>query len=231
MRFAVCTLFTFVMAVVGAGLCAQEIDGPDDFEKLKDPKVGQWVFYEMRDAATGEKLTLRQSIVGKETVDGKEAYWLETVVMPRKGNRNVTKALVRPADPTKMLRIIRKVGTSAAREMPVPKLDEQAERARRIAVAKVEIEKVGKETFNTKSGSVETRHFRVKSGGPATEIWTSDKVGLSGIVRRTGPSGDMILVAYGGTGAKSVISESTDFRVVKDVPDIAKGQTGKDEKP
>ena len=228
--FVAATLFAAVMAVGAAGLCADNAERIRDFEKLKNPKVGQWVFYEMRDAATGAKLTLRQSIVGKETVDGKDAYWLETEVMPRRGNRSVTKMLVRenPSDPANVLKIIEQIGTAPPREVPVPKPDERVEKDRRAKAKKTRIEEVGKETFNTKAGPVETRHFRLKSPDGSTEIWTSDKVGLSGVVRKMGPSGDMILVAYGKIGAKSVISEPRNRPVVREKPGDESGTAGKE---
>jgi hypothetical protein len=221
------------VAISGAGLCAQSGDLLKDIEKLKDPKVGQWVLYEMRDAARGAKLTMRQSIVGKETMDGKDVYWLETDIMPRKGDRMVTKILFKdyPSDPANILKIIEKLGDEPPREVPVPKLEERSPTAKTGRAEKVRGKEIGKETFNTRTGSVEARHFKVEDPAGTSEIWTSDKVGLSGVVRKVGPSGEMILIAYGDSGAQSAISGSQRGFAVREQTDLDDDLSGKESRP
>ncbi len=216
--FGAVAALVLTVSVCIVGFCGEPDNLLDNIERIKNPKVGQWVMYEIRDAATGSKLTMRQSIVGKETVNGTDYYWLETDMMPRRGNRVVTKILVKdnPSDPANILKIIEKRGQEPAREIPVPKPPSTGQQKKSGATRNVRVEDVGAEKFNTRDGSVETHHYRVKTQSGSIELWTSKQVGLSGLVRRLGPSGDMTLIAYGNSGAESVISTSPSTPVIRE---------------
>jgi len=200
-----CTL-TVAATAATTGPASKKGDQPLEIDRLVNPKVGQWVLYDMRDAATGKQLTVRQSIVGKKTVDGRDAYWIETDVMSREGSRVIRKMLItdEPAESRKILEIIEKTGAEPARVVPVPKPDPTEHNRTKPDVT---VEEIGPETVITQAGSIEARHFRVKSSEGSHDVWTSDKVGLSGTVRRVSAAGEMVLVAYAPTGAASAIIE------------------------
>jgi len=203
---SVCSLL-IAATVASAGAASADSGLLSQFDRLVNPKVGQWTVYEVRDAATGKELRVRQAIVGTETVDGGDAYWIETDVMLRSGSRLIRKMLVAigPTGPERVLKIIEKTGAEPARYVPVPELTdaEQSENGRQP-----DIEEVGDETIKTEAGEFRTRHIRIKSDEGIQDVWVSDEVGLSGTVRTMSEAGEMILVAYGKSGATSLIMES-----------------------
>jgi hypothetical protein len=192
--------------VSAAGHAADGGGVPGNLDRLINPAVGQWVLYRVLDTSSGQQMTVRQSIIGKKTVDGRDAYWIETDVMSRDGGRFIRKALIAidPTEPDRILEIIEKSGSSPARKVPVP---EQPASSETPAGQKPTVEDVGEETLTTPAGSIRTRHVRVSSAEGLLDVWTSDEIGLSGMVKRTSPAGEMELISYGKTGASSAIME------------------------
>jgi len=181
-------------------------DVPGSLDRLVNPTVGQWVLYRVLDTSTNQQLTVRQSIVGKKTVAGRDAYWVETDIMSREGGRIIRKTLIaiNPTGPDKILELVEKAGSEPARIVPVP---EQPDTAEKAAERKPTVEQIGEETLTTPAGTIRARHVRVTSPEGSQDVWTNDEVGLSGMVKRVSATGEMELISYGKTGATSVIME------------------------
>jgi hypothetical protein len=175
--------------------------------KLVKPEVGQWSWYTLSDVKSGRTYLLRQAVVGKEKVGMKTAHWVEFEVVPRVGFKTVYKMLMTgPAtNPKNIHRAILKSGEDPAVELPVPKDAKPAPRAKRKSL--------GKEPVQTGMGIVEAEHFEVRSpsgDGPPKEIWVSERIHPSGIVRLLSPNGEMSLRSHGTGGeyGESVIKET-----------------------
>jgi len=165
--------------------------------KLVNPSVGVWAWYDVKDAASGDHLFLRQAVVGEAKVDGKDGYWIETEVVPHIGFPAVYKMLLTgPAgDPKNIHKVIFRDGTNAPQEMPV---DPAAAPAGELHSA--DRKSVGKEKIDTVQGAVEAEHIVVEQGGKKTEVWTSDKIPPMGIVKLVSPDGELVLQRYGKGG-------------------------------
>jgi hypothetical protein len=200
-----------VIAVLAAGLPAAAQDMNDLMAgKLVDPKVGQWAWYDITDAAKKSKFSVRQAIVGEEKVSGKDGYWVEMEIVPAIGYRTIYKMLLTgPAsDPKNIHKII-------VRQEPDPPEtltpDDSAGDAK--SAPEPQRERVGKESVNTANGPVEAEHFRVTGDTGKMDLWVNEKVPPTGIVRMVSPGGEMVLRAYGvgGESAASVIDAKSDL--------------------
>jgi hypothetical protein len=178
--------------------------------KLVNPSVGVWAWYDIKDAASGEHLFLRQAVVGEEKVDGKSGFWIETEVIPRVGYPVVYKMLLTgPAgNPKNIHRVLVREGANEPQELPVDPTAADAS-----GLGKAERKAAGKENIKTAQGDVEAEHVVVEQDDKKTEVWTSDKVPPMGIVKLISPDGELVLQKYGkgGPDGESALDKKSDL--------------------
>ena len=174
--------------------------------KLVKPKVGQWVWYELTDAATGRRFSLRQAIVDKEKVKRKTGYWVEMEIIPQLGYRSVYKLLLTgPAgDPEHVHRVIVREGRQPPREIPLPENPQDSP-----PTPEPERRPLGKEEVETGKGPIEAEHIEIVDGDKTSEVWVNDDVRPMGIVRMQSADGELVLRDYGegGENARSVMDD------------------------
>lgn len=192
--------------------------------KLINPQVGAFAWYNLADKSTGQEYFLRQAIVGTEKVNKKDAYWLETELVPRVGFSSVYKMLLTgPAsDPKNVHRLVVREGDGAVQEVS---LEEGAEWKEEENLPR---EVVGVETITLPGGDIQAEHYIVKDGEPATEIWISEQVPPMGLVRMKNAEGELSLQRY-GVGGKDGQSSLPDARVTATPP--SEGEASPDEAP
>ena len=186
--------------------------------KLVKPKVGQWTWYDLTDAATGQQLVLRQAIVAEEKVGKRTGYWVELEIIPTVGYKSVYKMLLTgPAsDPKHMHRLIVREGTAPPQEMPLPPEPEDAPDP-----PKTERKSLGTEEVETVGGPIQAEHLKLTSAGDTSEVWVNDEVRPMGIVRMVSADGELRLRSYGegGEDARSVIDEAPALDDGRPVPE------------
>ena len=173
--------------------------------KLVNPEVGVFAWYTLTDAKGEREYFLRQAVVGTEKVNRKEAFWLETELVPKVGYPSVYKMLLTgPAqDPKNVHRLIVREGQGPAQEVEVDrsqKMESTGETARNST---------GMETVSIPGEEIASEHFVMEDDKGNTEIWVSDKIRPMGLVRMKSPEGELILQRYGvgGNDGKSAITE------------------------
>ncbi len=164
--------------------------------KLVDPEVGTFVWYTLTDSATGQEYYLRQAVVGKERVRRKDAYWLETELVPKVGFPSIYKMLLTgPAhDPKNVHRVLMREGQGAIQELEVDRTQKAAKKPDESRSA------IGIEMITYPGGEIEAEHFLVTSGDVTTEIWVSDEIKPMGLVRMKTPQGELALQRFGKGG-------------------------------
>lgn len=179
-----------------ARVCAQGIMSDLMSGKLINPQVGAYAWYNLTDKSTGQEYFLRQAIVGSEKVNKKEAYWLETELVPRVGFSSVYKMLLTgPAsDPKNVHRLVVREGDGAVQEIG---LEEGADWKQDKDLPR---EAVGVETIALPGGEIQAEHYIVKDGEPATEIWISEQVPPMGLVKMKNAEGELSLQRHGVGG-------------------------------
>lgn len=164
--------------------------------KLVNPEVGAFAWYNLTDSATGKQFFLRQAIVADERVNRKDAYWLETELVPKVGYPTVYKMLLTgPAsDPDNVHRLIIREGTQPPQEIEIDqsRKPEEATGPPRKSL--------GVETVSLPDREVLAERFAVGRGEAKTEIWVSEEVRPMGLVRMKSPEGELILQRFGVGG-------------------------------
>jgi hypothetical protein len=150
--------------------------------KAFHPVVGKGSVYQ--DTGKDSKSrTSEISIVGKESVDGKEAFWMEFVSTESDGKTVMGKTLITPDD-MQFHRIIFQQAGQQAMEMPAQMITAHRGNLQESAN---EWHSVGTESVTVPAGTFSCDHWHNdKTKG---DIWTSDKVSPFGMVKSVNASG------------------------------------------
>jgi len=197
-----CTVFLAVLAVaakaqMGMGMGMRPQPMPHG---VFNPVVGFGAQYEVDRA--GKKTVTEYTVVGKETVNGKNGYWLEyTSSGTPMGDVVMKMLLVLDGGRTATTRTIMQMGTRPPMEMS-SQMGQMSAQQDQPADIHTESEVVGKESITTPAGTFLCEHLRAKDG--SSDTWISDKVSPLGIVKRQGKDSSMLLTKV-ITGAKDKI--------------------------
>jgi hypothetical protein len=159
---------------------------------LFNPIVGSGAQYEIQ-SGNGKSMVMEISVVGKESVDGKDGYWFETVMAnPQMGGDMVIKVLTVPAGGnTVVSKMIMQMGSRPPMEMPA-QMTQMSQNAQKQATdIRSEAEDVGSESVTTPAGTFTCEHYRMKDG--SGDSWISDKVSPYGLIKHQGKDSTMVL--------------------------------------
>ncbi len=163
--------------------------GPPQFAGVFNPKVGVGAAYEVQ-TQDGKK-TMEMAIVGKETVDGKDAYWWE-MVMPdqRAGGEMVFKSLlVMDGENTHASKMIMQFPGRPPMEMPAGM--GRGDHSRVPTDARNDAEDLGSESITVPAGTFTAEHYRAKDG--SADTWVAKNAGPYGLVKHQGKDTTMVL--------------------------------------
>ena len=176
--------------------------GPPDIRGVWNPTIGAGAEYEMQ-SEKNEKTNMGFTIVGKESVGGKDAYWFEiTVNSSRTGGEMVMKYLYAVEGGNIQI-------TKAIMQMPgVPPMELSAammhgNNAPQSTDFRTQAEDAGSESVTTPAGTFACEHYRMKDG--SGEFWISPKVTPWGLVKYQGKNSTMTVTKV-VTGAKDKIT-------------------------
>jgi hypothetical protein len=158
------------------------------FTKGFNPVVGKGAEYQTikADSKTTPQTT-QMFIVGKESVDGKDGYWMEIVTTTEKGGNFVGKMLF-TRDDFQFRRMVIQVPGQGAMEMPF-----NAAQSTRQSMQDTmsEWHSIGTESVTVPAGTFSCEHW--KNDKNNSEVWTNDKVTPFGMVKETSPNNTMVL--------------------------------------
>jgi hypothetical protein len=196
------TLTTLALALP---LTAQMGMGPrtPSLSGIWHPVVGTGAAYEIT-KSDGTKTQLEITIVGKEDVDGKPAYWTEMgFANPRSGGGQMyAKNLMTVSDTgVTSTRMIMQMPGQAPMEMDM-NMNPAGRPMQQTTPANIadKAELVGTESVTVPAGTFTCQHYRMKDG--SGEAWVSDKVGPWGLVKSQGKDNSLVLA--------KVITDATD---------------------
>jgi hypothetical protein len=183
----------FVLALALASVARAQM-GMDMFKKPAvakafHPIIGKGAEYETTSGGSGDAKThtMEMGVVGKESVDGKDGYWMQFVMTSNKGTM-VGKALITGDDFQFHKMIVQPAGQQAM-EMP---MTFAARNHANIDESMANFHSVGTETVTVPAGTFSCDHLKNDKDG--SEIWTSEKVSPYGLVKRTAKDGTTVLV-------------------------------------
>lgn len=205
-------LFTALalVSMIGLGLgplsgeaTAQGFVGDMMSGTLVDPKVGQWAWYELHDAASGALYRVRQAIVGQEEVDDETGYWVEFEFLPGGGYKVVFRLLLTGpvSNPDNVHRVIRKHGPNEAEEVGLEAIRAGGRRERPQRRSE------GLQRVHIGDEYIEAERWVVTDENREIVLWINEDVVPSGIAQMQSPDGGMYLQGFGrgGEHAHSVI--------------------------
>ena len=150
--------------------------------KAFHPVVGQGAAYLSTDKNGGTRNT-EIGIVGKDSADGKDGFWMEFISSANDGKQMVGKVLI-TTDDFQFHRMIFQQSGQQAMEMPAnmtmghkDKMDEHL----------AEWHSVGTETITVPAGTFSCEHWRNDKNH--AETWTSEKITPFGMVKEVNSSG------------------------------------------
>ncbi len=153
------------------------------------PVVGSGAAYEIT-TSEGRKTNIEYAIVGKESVNGKDAYWMEWTTSGMGSGQMVMKMLTAVGDSTVTSRMIMQMPGRPPMEMPAQmtgRMNGQSAPADIRSTA----EDVGSESVTVPAGTFTCEHYRMKDGSGDT--WVSTKVNPFGVVKHEGKDSTMVL--------------------------------------
>ena len=157
--------------------------------KAFHPVVGKGAVYLSTDK-DGKTRNSEIFIVGKDSVDDKEGFWMEFVSINNNGNFMVGKALITLGD-FQFHRMIIQAPGQPAMEFPGGTMGmTPTGKAKSDEFTKGWIS-VGTETITVPAGSFSCEHWRNDKNN--SDSWTSDKISPLGLVRETHSGGGMVL--------------------------------------
>jgi hypothetical protein len=187
-RFGIACLVVAAMALAASAQMGMR--GAPQLRGILNPVVGSGGQYEVT-TAKGDKMTMEMVIVGKESVDGKDAYWFEnTMSSAQMGGDMITKALTVVNGPdTAVSRIIMQMPNRPPMEMPAQMVQMHAQK--RPTDIRSDAEDVGPESVTTPAGTFATEHYKMKDG--SGDMWIAAKAGPYGLVKFQGKDSTMLL--------------------------------------
>jgi hypothetical protein len=163
--------------------------GPPQFAGVFNPVIGAGAAYEVQ-TKDGAK-NMEMAIVGKDTVDGKDAYWWEMAITDQKmGGEMVFKSLlVMDGSNTHSSKTIMQFPGRPPMEMPAGMA--RGDRSKVPADARTDSEDLGSESITVPAGTFTAEHFRSKNGGG--DSWISKGAGPYGLVKHESKDSTMVL--------------------------------------
>jgi hypothetical protein len=182
-------LFAFAFASSTRAQMGMDLFKKPAFTKAFHPVVGQGAEYQStsKKGSTDKTSIMDMGIVGKESVAGQDAYWMQMIMNTESGQSVVAKMLVNPADFQSARMIVQMPGRPAM-EMPVNMTGANRDKA---ASSMQDWHSVGTETITVPAGTFSCQHWKNDSG---SEVWISDKVTPFGLVKETGNDHSMVLM-------------------------------------
>jgi hypothetical protein len=164
------------------------------------PVVGQGAVYETT-KASDPKSTIEFDVVGKDSVDGKDAYWLEFTISGTQMGDILSKIeVVVDAGVTYTARTIMQMANNPPMEMPAA----MSSKTRTPVEIKDKADDLGSESVTTPAGTYSCEHYRAKDG--SGDAWVSDKVTPFGLVKSVDKDGSTFTLVKTVTGATDKIT-------------------------
>jgi hypothetical protein len=157
-----------------------------------NPVVGSGAAYDIQ-SANGPKTSIEYAIVGKDSVNGKDGFWMEWTTTAGPMGEMIMKVLIVPDGAnTSTQRIIMQMDGRPPMEMP-SQMGHMNGGGNATAPSDVRnlAEDVGVEAITTPAGTFSCEHYRMKDGSGDT--WVSQKVAPFGVVKHQGKDSSMIL--------------------------------------
>lgn len=187
---------------------------PVDITGFWSPSVGSGAAYNVQSKQNNMRMEL--TIVGKESVDGKDGYWMESSGQLPQGNGEFVSKMLMVVDgpKTHVQRMIMQMPGRPPMEMPAQMM-QRGQSPDQESDIRVDAQDLGKETVTTPAGSFECEHYKTKKGD---DVWLSDKVHPWGMVKMTNGDTQIMLAKVISDARDKVTGEPQQFNPLQLAP-------------
>jgi len=178
----------FLLAALPAS--AQMFGKPQIPRGIFNPVVGAGAVYEMQ-RDDGGKTTMDFAIVGKESVNGQDGYWMEFTFSGTPMGEMVVKtlAVMTNGNMTTSKSIMQMPGRPP---MEMPAQMQSANGGTNFADIRNKADDLGTDSVTTPAGTFSCRHYRMKDG--SGDAWVSESVHPFGLVKGKQEGSTTVLV-------------------------------------
>jgi hypothetical protein len=160
------------------------------------PVVGSGGEYQMT-MKDGKTQAFAMAVVGKETVEGQDAYWLEWRMDSQRGKILMKQLMLVQPGNTAVKRMIVQTPGRPPMEMPVGMMGMGMQHEHEMeshAGGHGMGEMVGSESVTVPAGTFDAQHFRSTDTGRTADVWASAKVSPYGLVKMTSSDGASMIL-------------------------------------
>jgi hypothetical protein len=156
---------------------------PPEFRGILNPVVGSGAAYEVQSSQGKNQMEI--TVVGKESVDGKDGIWMELAMdSPQGGGQMYMKMLMLlDGKSGSMTRMIMQMSGQPPMEMPMQGMMGNMQRNTSTDIRDT-AEHIGTESITTPAGTFSAEHYRIKDGG--VDVWISPQISPWGLVKSQG---------------------------------------------
>lgn len=155
-----------------------------------NPVVGSGAQYEVQPANGQNKMTLEVDVVGKETMAGKDAYWIEaTISNTPMGDVTMKMLMAVDHENETVQKMIMQMPGHPPMELPSQMTG--GGQAKDSLDIRDKADKVGSESVTTAAGTFMADHYRMKDG--SGDYWLSAKVPPYSVIKGQGKDGSIML--------------------------------------
>jgi hypothetical protein len=193
------------VTIIGGAAQAQFRMRPPSISGIWNPSVGSGAEYEM-DSERG-KMTMQVAVVGKDTVDGKDGYWLETSFTPPNapGEMVMKMFYYRETDDLVINHRIMQMSGRPPMEMP-DMMMRGGEQSKPITMdIRKDSDDLGSDSVTTPAGTFTCEHYKMKDS--SAEFWVKENTGPWGLVKSVSKNGTTMILTRVFSDAKSKITE------------------------
>ncbi len=164
--------------------------GPPQLSGVWNPVVGSGAAYDMQ-AKNGETTSMTVAIVGKESVNGADGYWMEMSFNGAKMHGEMVMKFLTAINgtDTHTTKMIMQMAGGQPMEMPTQMV--QSRHKDQPTDIRGSSEDVGSETVTVPAGTFTCEHYRAKDGSGDT--WVATNVYPWGMVKHTGKDTTIVL--------------------------------------
>ncbi|MGB9068649.1 MAG: hypothetical protein WCC21_08760 [Candidatus Acidiferrales bacterium] len=183
------------LTILASGAIAQMGMRPQMPMGIFTPTIGAGGVYD-ETAQDGRKTSIEYDLVGKESVNGRDGYWLEFTTNQRMGQM-VMKMLVVPGSDQPTAHLIMQMGKNPP--MDITQMAQRGNSAKPNYDVRNGGQDLGKESVTVPAGTFNCEHYRSASGG---DTWVSSQVPPFGMVKSVSNGTTLVLT--------KVVSEAKD---------------------
>ena len=174
--------------------------------KFINPVVGKGAEDESTNSNDQGTHTTEMGVTGKESVDGKDGFWMQIITTTGKGQPMVAKALTSKDDFQFHKMIVQMAGQPP---MEMPFNPATMTRDQKMQDAMNEWHLMRTETITVPAGTFVCEHYKNDKDG--SELWASNKVTPCALVKQVGKGNSMVLVKVLGDVPDRITGPVTKF--------------------